>query len=314
MLFQSDGLEETERFLSEHYAPMRIGSTTTSAPTRISRAEAPAITVDRVDLGFVMSYDVEGLDMIGLCDVESGAVGDHGPDGSAAESFGAGELFALAPLGRRYGGTIDRATYTVTMVDPTVLSQVASPARGHDTIELTGHRPVDAAAARRVRAAIDHLDHAVLSDPDAVASPLVLGAAVRYLAAQLLEAFPNTSVAGPTSADSRDAHPAAVRRAVAFIDANADLDLSPVEIAAAANVSVRSLQLAFRRHLDTTPMTYLRDVRLARARRDLAAARTGDGASVTEIARRWGFTHQGRFGQAYRRAYDETPGTTRRRG
>jgi AraC-like DNA-binding protein len=314
MLFESDGLEETEQFLSENYAPMRIGSTSTTVPTRIARAAAPTISVDRVDLGFVMSYDVEPLGVICLCDIESGTVDGHGPDGTIAEDFSAGDLFSFSPPDRAYTGTVNRATYSITLLDPAVLAQVASPARGHETVELTGHRPVDAAAARRVRAAIDHVDHTVLSDPDSVSSPLVLGTAVRYLAAQLLEAFPNTSVADPTAADSRDAHPAAVRRAIAFMDANADLDLSPVEVAAAAHVSVRSLQLAFRRHLDTTPMTYLRDVRLARAHRDLAAAGAGDGASVTDIALRWGFTHQGRFGQAYRRAYDETPGATRRRG
>ncbi|GAA4097728.1 hypothetical protein GCM10023066_41210 [Nocardioides kongjuensis] len=313
-MFQSDGLEETEEFLSANYAPMRIGSTTASSPTRIVRAVAPGVSVDRLELGFEMAYDVEPLQMICLCDIDSGTIDDHAPDGTTAESFGVGELFSFSPPDRAYTGTINRATYTITLLDPTVLARVASPAPGHDTVELTGHRPVDAAAARRVRAAIDHLDQAVLSDPDAVASPLVLGTAVRYLAAQVLEAFPNTSAAGPSAADSRDAHPAAVRRAIAFMDANADLDLSPAEVAAAASVSVRSLQLAFRRHLDTTPMTYLRDLRLAGARRDLAAAGAGDGASVTDIALRWGFTHQGRFGQAYRRAYDETPGATRRRG
>jgi transcriptional regulator GlxA family with amidase domain len=141
----------------------------------------------------------------------------------------------------------------------------------------------------------------------------VLGSAVRYLAAQVLEAFPNSSVAGPTASDSRDAHPAAVSRALAFIEGHADQDLSPAEIAAAAHVSVRSLQLAFRRHLDTTPMSYLRAVRMLRAHRDLAAARSGDGENVADIALRWGFAHQGRFSEAYRREYDETPGTTLRR-
>ncbi|GAA3652788.1 hypothetical protein GCM10022237_10870 [Nocardioides ginsengisoli] len=199
------------------------------------------------------------------------------------------------------------------MLDPAVLGHVASPARGEREVRLSSHRPVDAAAAARVRAAIEHLDRAVLSDPAAVASPLVVGSAVRYLAAQILEAFPNTSVAGPTASDSRDAHPAAVARALTYIEAHADQDLSPAEIATAANVSIRSLQLAFRRHLDTTPMSYLRAVRMLRAHRDLAAARAGDGASVGEISMRWGFSHQGRFSDAYRREYDETPGTTLRR-
>ncbi len=314
MLFESDGLEEAEEFLSENYAPMRIGSTTTNAPTRIARAAAPAISVDRVALGFVMSYEVEPLQMIGLCDVVTGTVEEHGPDGTTPENFGAGDLFTLSSPGRPYGGTINCATYTVTMLDPAVLGQVASPAPGHESVELTSHRPTDAAAGLRVRTVIDHLDSSVLSVPEAAASPLVMGTALRYLAAQLLEAFPNTSVAGPGPGDSRDAHPAAVRRALAYIDANAELDLSPVEIAAAAFVSVRSLQLAFRRHLGTTPMTHLREVRMARAHRDLTDARAGDGASVVGIALPWGFAHQGRFGQAYRRAYEETPGTTLRRG
>jgi len=314
MLFESDGLEETEEFLSAHYAPMRIGSTTATAPTRIVRSAADEISVDRLDLGFEMSYDVEPLGMICLCDIESGTIDAHGPDGTEAEDFGTGELFSLSPPDRGYAGTINRATYTVTRLDPEVLTRIASPAPGHDTVRLTGHRPVSVAAARRVRAAIEHVDRTVLADPEAAASPLVLGTGLRYLAAQVLEAFPNTSVAGPSRAEGRDAHPAAVRRALAYIDAHADLDLTPAQIAAAAHVSIRSLQLAFRRHLDTTPTAYLREVRLARARKDLAAARAGDGASVADIALRWGFAHQGRFGQSYRMTYGETPGTTLRRG
>jgi len=72
------------------------------------------------------------------------------------------------------------------------------------------------------------------------------------------------------------------------------------------------VQHAFRRHLDTTPMAYLRAVRLAGARRDLLAADPGDGTTVTAAATRWGFAHQGRFGATYRRAYSESPGRTLR--
>lgn len=311
LMFESSDLGLTEEFLVANYAPMRIGSTTGTADARISRATSEAISVDRVAFDFEMSYDVDPLGRIGLCDVQTGTVEDHGPAGTELQSFGPGELFTLAPPDRHYGGTINHARYTVTMVDAAILNEVASAAGRGEVIELLDHRPVDDAAARRLRAAIDHLDHAVLSDPVAAASPLLLGAAARYVAAQVLAAFPTTAVLEGGTTDSRDAHPAALRRAVAFIEDNAHLDLTPAQVAAWAHVSIRSLQLAFRRHLDTTPMAHLRDVRLARVRRDLI---DGDGsAGVAEIAARWGFLHQGHFGQAYRRAYGETPGTTLRR-
>jgi AraC-like DNA-binding protein len=313
LVFESNSLERTEEFLSEHYAPMQIGSGSEQVATRVARSETPEVSVDRLDIGFEMAYDVEPLGKICLCDIESGTIDSHAPDGAAVEDFGAGDLFSFSPPDRAYMGTINRARYTITMIDPAVLAHVASPGRGADAVELLGHRPVDRAAAGRLRATIDHLDRSVLSDPAAAANELVRGSAVRYLAAQVLATFPNTSMVGPSAADDRDAHPAAVRRAVAYIDAHADADVSLAEVAAAAHVSIRSLQLAFRRHLDTTPMGYLRAVRLARARHELSAAQPGDGASVARIALRWGFANQGRFGQWYQQEYGETPGTTLRR-
>lgn len=310
LVFESSDLEATEEFLTANYAPMRIGSTTARAEARISRVDSDLITVDRVDLDFEMTYAVEPLGRISMCDVATGTVEGHGPDGSRAETFGPGELFSLAPPDRHYGGTINRATYTVTMIDTSILRDVASPAGRGDTVELLDHRPVDEAAGQRLRAAIDHLDRTVLSDPVVADSPLVVGAAARYVAAQLLSAFRSTAEDEPRAASSRDAHPAALRRAVAFIEDNAHLDITPAQVAAAAYVSIRSLQLAFRRHLDTTPMAYLREVRMARARHDLVE---GDGSrGVAEIAAHWGFNHQGHFGQAYRRTYGETPGRTLR--
>ena len=57
-----------------------------------------------------------------------------------------------------------------------------------------------------------------------------------------------------------------------FIEENAHADITVADIAAAASVTVRAIQLAFRRHLDTTPLEYLRRVRLGHAHRDLLAA------------------------------------------
>jgi transcriptional regulator GlxA family with amidase domain len=71
----------------------------------------------------------------------------------------------------------------------------------------------------------------------------------------------------------------------------------------------RAVQYMFRRHLDTTPMAYLRRIRLDRAHRDLLAADPSHD-TVSAIATRWGFAHTGRFSQVYRAEFGESPSVT----
>jgi transcriptional regulator GlxA family with amidase domain len=67
----------------------------------------------------------------------------------------------------------------------------------------------------------------------------------------------------------------------------------------------------FRRHLDSTPMAYLRRVRLDQVHHDLV---TGDRwtTTVTAAAARWGFAHTGRFAVLYRETYGQSPHVTLR--
>jgi len=84
------------------------------------------------------------------------------------------------------------------------------------------------------------------------------------------------------------------------------------ELASEVSTSVRSLQEGFRRALDTTPMTYVRRLRLERAREDLITAGPGT-TSVSEVAARWGFLHVSRFAGAYAERFGELPSVTLRR-
>jgi transcriptional regulator GlxA family with amidase domain len=84
------------------------------------------------------------------------------------------------------------------------------------------------------------------------------------------------------------------------------------QIAAAAGISPRGLQMAFRRHRGTTPMDFWRQLRLARAHADLMFAVPG--TTVTAIALRWGFTHFSRFSESYRARFGLSPSATLRAG
>ncbi|KQQ00078.1 hypothetical protein ASG06_17015 [Rathayibacter sp. Leaf185] len=102
-----------------------------------------------------------------------------------------------------------------------------------------------------------------------------------------------------------------LRRAVEFVHANADLPLGVADIADAAGLTVRGVQLAFQRAFEQSPRHYLRAVRLDRAREELVAGDPGS-LVVGDVAARWGFVGGGRFAQQYAQRFGELPSETLR--
>lgn len=103
--------------------------------------------------------------------------------------------------------------------------------------------------------------------------------------------------------------PPVLDRVVEAMRAAPQTPFTAADLAEIAGVGIRTLQAAFRAHLDISPMAYLRNVRLERVHAELIAA-DPSGASVTEVAYRWGFTHLGRFARAYRQRYGVPPSRT----
>ena len=102
--------------------------------------------------------------------------------------------------------------------------------------------------------------------------------------------------------------PATVRRSEEFIRQSAAKPLNLAMIAAAAGVPQRTLLEAFRRFRDTSPMKFVRDVRLDAVRDRLAHGTTP--CTVAEAAVEFGFGHLSRFSQEYRRRFGENPSET----
>ncbi|MDN4522391.1 helix-turn-helix transcriptional regulator [Mycolicibacterium austroafricanum] len=113
------------------------------------------------------------------------------------------------------------------------------------------------------------------------------------------------------ASDRSSTQPRMLRRALDFIHENAQYDITIRDIAAAADVTPRAIQYAFREHMATTPLEYLRRVRLERAHQELKSA---DPAydTVTSIAGRCGFSHPGRFSSAYKEVFGTEPSRTLR--
>ncbi|KPL54332.1 hypothetical protein ABB55_20710 [Prosthecomicrobium hirschii] len=105
-----------------------------------------------------------------------------------------------------------------------------------------------------------------------------------------------------------------VAEARALVEA-AETEPPPLTVLARRlGVSVRTLEYCFSETLGLSPSTYIRNVRLHGARRDLKAA-AGTDATVADIAMAWGFWHLGRFSAFYRDMFGESPSETlRKRG
>ncbi|GAA0645309.1 AraC family transcriptional regulator [Kutzneria viridogrisea] len=235
----------------------------------------------------------------------------------AEHRFGPGEVFLnnRTEDGSAYWAQWCDGAVQCTILPFATLGQVAATAdtRRDTPIRFTSLRPHSPAPSRHVTATLDYLTAGLRDQPETMCQPLVAGTAGRLLAASILAAFPNTALAEPTIEDRHDAHPATLRRAIAFIDDHVQHDIAAADIAAAAHTTIRAVEYAFRRHRGTTPMGYLRQVRLHHAHQELLVTDPTTGVTVTEVAARWGFFHPGRFAHYYRAAYGRPPYRTLRR-
>lgn len=126
---------------------------------------------------------------------------------------------------------------------------------------------------------------------------------------QLLSAWPKRDASAPP--ETQDVPSPRLRLALDYIEAHLSGPLTLAEVAAAAGLSVRSLQDKFRHALGQTPVQFIIGGRLRKVHQDLISSSNAM-HSIAEIAARWGFVHMSDFGQRYRRLYGCAPSETRR--
>ncbi|KGK41889.1 hypothetical protein LH51_11340 [Nitrincola sp. A-D6] len=140
-------------------------------------------------------------------------------------------------------------------------------------------------------------------------NPISLVNLENYLLTQFITLHPNSFADIAESASNPVVMPRNLKRARDYIHAHAHEKITLEELATYAGCSYRSLQNIFGKVLGTSPMEYLRSVRLEGIRNELLNA--GDKQrTVTEIANQWGFVHMGRLACMYRKQFGELPSDT----
>jgi len=97
-----------------------------------------------------------------------------------------------------------------------------------------------------------------------------------------------------------------VRRAQNYIHDHYSEQVSLDQLAIVSGVGVRTLQKGFKNVLGTSPMNYIRAIRLEMARKRLLVASERK-ESVTDIAYSCGFGHLNKFTKYYKEYFGETP-------
>jgi len=108
--------------------------------------------------------------------------------------------------------------------------------------------------------------------------------------------------------DTSLALPADLVRALGWLRCHLSEPIQLELLAQVGGVRPRTLETHFKMFLGTTPLGWVRRMRLARARLELLHA--GPQATVTDIALASGFSELGRFAAAYRKNFGELPSTT----
>jgi transcriptional regulator GlxA family with amidase domain len=84
-----------------------------------------------------------------------------------------------------------------------------------------------------------------------------------------------------------------------------------IELCQQLHVSRRTVQNSFRNVAETTPLHYLRSLRLNGVRRELMSTAPAK-VSIGDAAARWGFFHLSHFAADYQELFGELPSQTRR--
>jgi AraC family ethanolamine operon transcriptional activator len=160
----------------------------------------------------------------------------------------------------------------------------------------------------KIKSYVMDLYHSARRDPALLSTPAVVASVSDFLLDSLLRT-PNTPEAlGRLQDAATHSHWALVQRCVTLVNDAVDAAPTVTQLCAATGVSRRTLQNAFLRVLDMSPLAYIKAVRLKQAREALKNAR-----SVTDAATACGFWHFGHFSQDYQTLFGERPSDTLRR-
>jgi AraC family transcriptional regulator len=129
------------------------------------------------------------------------------------------------------------------------------------------------------------------------------------LAARLLQKYCDSGTCKSVKLTARHIDHARLRRAVNYISANLDREITLAQLAEVAGLSLFHFARTFTRAMGVSPSRYVSRIRLEKAMAEIAVGKL----SLAEIAFKAGFASQASFTRAFQRVTGMTPGEYRTR-
>ena len=199
----------------------------------------------------------------------------------------------------------------VVRIEREVLERNCIQHLGHalrQPIEFLPSMMLDGAAGGRWTSFLRWVYESLALDDQCFDSPIMAAQLEQTDIATLLTCQPHNYTEQLTG-EERSIAPAFVKRIERYIEDNADQPITIVDLAEHAGVSSRSIFNGFRRFRNTSPMLYLKEVRMRRVNEELQRLSSSE-TTVTAVAYNWGFTHLGHFTTDYKRRFGESPSQT----
>ena len=199
----------------------------------------------------------------------------------------------------------------VIRIEREVLERNCIQHLGHALRQPIGFLPsmtLDGVAGNRWTGLLRWIYESLALDDQCFDSPIMSAQVEQTVIATLLSAQPH-NYSEELNGEERSIAPAFVKRIERYIEDHADQPITIVDLAEHAGVSSRSIFNGFRRFRNTSPMLYLKEVRMRRVNEELKRLRPAE-TTVTTVAYHWGFTHLGHFTTDYKRRFGESPSQT----
>ena len=234
--------------------------------------------------------------------------------GRQEQRFTAGDVTLLPADRPALGQTVTGIRYATLQVPWAAVRALAEEgaAVSAESLRFDSTAPLSAARQRAYASTAAFICEQLLTSGTTQVHPILAQSMTGLAAAAMLEAFPNTTMTAPHRPGPGWVTPASVRQAAEFIRAHAGESVTVADIAAEAGLTPRALRYAFRRRYHVTAAQYQRQVRLESAHLQLLSAGPGEGVTVADVARKWGWASPSRFTVAYRRQYRVPPSQTLR--
>ncbi|WP_343243671.1 AraC family transcriptional regulator [Streptomyces sp. SID13726] len=313
--YATSSLEEAHEAIAAHYYDLRldVAGPTAEFATRLRVVELGALTVGDIRFGteMRMSFGEPGVHHVGVPFGGRFSL----QEGRGEVSFATGQRAVVLDPGRGIrvdSWSADCHSLTVK-VDKAALLRQLELLLGRTVRRPPVFGPYMDVSRGPGRSWVRLAMWALLErdDPNGLLShPMIRGRLEQALLEGMLLATEHT-FRDALDAPPPPMRPASVKR---VMDAVQELPAEPYDanrLAAIAQVSLRTLQEAFRRHVGLSPMAYVYEVRLQRAHEQLRAAAPG-ATTVAGVAHQWGFLHLGRFARRYRERFGESPSQTLR--